>query len=149
MGKLVWPVFWTLVGVFVIVISMFSIPPIRELWVGDFRGLLFIMISGALLLLLGGALIFVTIRGKVGGLIKKFLILTGASSAGILISVLLHNALYGLFISWFGADFWERTGVGDEPVFFFIALLVCPIGFLVGIVGSIILGMRGHRNIVL
>ncbi len=96
--------------------------------------------------LLGVALIFLTVKEKVGGMSKKFLILTGASAVGLPVFVLLHNAIYGLFIHFFGADFWERIGPGgDEPVFFILATLVCPLGFLVGVVGSIVLAIKNRQ----
>ncbi len=122
--------------------SVFLIPALREL----VMGLLFLIISGATFLLLGVVLIVVTVREKVKGMLKKSLLLTGASSAGIFISVLLHNAIYGLFIHFFGADFWERIGMGDEPFFFIMAIIVCPIGFLVGVVGSIVLAIKSKKS---
>ena len=140
-GKLSWAIFWALVGVFIVIVSVFSIPAIREL----LMGLLFITVSGAIFLLLGVALIFFTVKEKVGGMLKKFLLLTGASAIGIPLSIFPHNAFYGLFIHWFGADFWDRIGLGDEPVFFIIGLIVCPIGFLVGAVGSIVLATKRSR----
>ena len=85
------------------------------------------------------ALILLTIKEKVGGTLKKFLLLTGASATGFPLFILLHNAVYGLFIHFFGADFWDRIGLGDEPFFFIMIIFVCPIGFLVGIVGSMVL----------
>lgn len=130
--KLSWPIFWALIGVFVVSGIVILVPAIRELVVG----LVFIVTAGAIFALLGVALIVFTLREKVEGLLKKFLLLTGASSAGLLVSVLLHNAIYGLFIYFFGEDFWNG---GDEPVFFIMAVIVCPIGFLVGAVGSIVL----------
>jgi len=54
----------------------------------------------------------------------------------------LHNIIYGLFIVLFGADFWERTGLGDEPFFFILVLIVCPIAFLVGVIASIVLFIK-------
>ena len=138
-GKLSWSIFWVLVGTFVVIASVFSIPAVRDL----LMGLLFITISGAVFFLLGVALIFLTVKEKVRGTLKKFLILTGASAAGFLVFALLHNAIYGLFIYWFGADFWNG---GDEPVFFIMATLVCPIGFLVGVVGSIVLAIKRYRT---
>ncbi len=140
-GKLSWQYFWALVGTFVVIASVFFIPTLREL----VMGFLFIIISGTVFFLLGVALIFLTIKEKVEGMLKKFLILTGASSAGFFVSISLHNAIYGLFIYWFGADFWDRIGLGDEPVFFIIGLIVCPIGFLVGAVGSIVLRHKRYR----
>jgi len=137
-GKLIRSIFWALVGVFVVVVCLFAIPAARGLLMGS----LFLITAGAVLFVLGGVLIFLTVRQKVGGLSKKFLLLTGASAVGIPISVILHNAIYALFILWQGEGFWERIGLGDEPFFFIMAIFVCPIGFLVGVVGSIVLATK-------
>jgi len=59
-------------------------------------------------------------------MLKKFSILTVLSFIGFFVSVLLHNLIYGLF----GAE---------EPFFFLLAVVVCPIGFLIGVVGTIAL----------
>jgi len=134
-GKLIWSIFWALVGAFVVIACLFTIPAAGEL----LRGPLFLIVAGAVLFALGGALIFLTVKQKVGGLLKKFQLLTGASAVGIPVGAALHNLVYALFITWFGADFWKG---GDEPFFFVMALIVCPIGFLVGAVGSIVLATR-------
>jgi len=145
-GELAWSIFWALVGVFVVVVAVMIgvsfAPAVKSLLVGGW----FLIISGAILLLLGVALIFFIVKAKAGGIVDKFLILTGASSAGIIISVVLHNVVYGLFIYWLGADFWERVGLGDEPFFFILATIVCPLGFLVGAVGSIVLFIKKVRG---
>ena len=137
-GKLSWSIFWALVAVFIVIAGIFLIPVFREL----VMGFPFIIISGVVFFLLGVALIVLTVKEKIGGILKKFLLLTGASSAGFIVSILLHNAIYGLFIHFFGADFWNG---GDEPVFFIMAIVVCPIGFLVGVVGSIVLAIKKDR----
>ncbi len=49
----------------------------------------------------------------------------------------MHNLFFALLIKLFGEDFGAR--MGDEPVFFILATIVCPIAFLVGIIGSIVL----------
>lgn len=140
-GKLTWPIFWALVGVFIVVVSWFFFTTTTEFAMG-FRFLVFLATSGAVFVLLGGALIFFTLREKAEGMLKKFLILTGASPAGIIVGILLHNAVYGLFIYFFGTDFWNG---GDEPFFFIMAIIICPLGFLVGAVGSIVLAIRKSR----
>ena len=137
-GKLIWSIFWALVGVFIIVISIFLIPVARESLLGP----AFLLGSGILFVLLGAVLIYLTAKDKVTGLLNRFLILTGASATAMPVSAVLHNPVYGLFIYWFGTDFWDRIGLGDEPVFFIMAVLVCPIGFLVGAVGSIVLAKK-------
>ena len=107
---------------------------------GVYMGVLFS--SAALLLSLGITFLVLTIKGKTKGISRKFQLLTGASAIGIPVSILLHNLVYGLFIHFFGAEFWNG---GDEPVFFIMATLVCPVAFLVGAVGSIVLAIRRNR----
>jgi len=145
-GNLSWTVFWALVGIFVVIICGFSIAAVGEFFRG-FRFLLFMTVSGTAFFLLGVALIILTVREKISGKLKAFFILTGASATGFIPSILLHNAIYGLLVYWFGAGFWDRIGLGDEPFFFIMAVFICPIGFLVGVVGSIILAVRKHRMV--
>jgi hypothetical protein len=129
-GKLVWSVFWALVGVFVIVISMIAIPgPLIPVWL-SFQGIFFSAL--AVFILLGVVLLFLTVKTKVGGILKKFLLLTGASAVGLPVSILLHNLVSRLFNI-------------EEPVFFLLAIFVCPIGFLVGAVGTIVLAIKGKQ----
>ena len=138
--KLSWPIFWALVGVFVVIFGLFQISPA----ILGFRGpsfLWLLIISGSIFLLLGVALIVLTVREKVGGKLKAFFLLTGASAVGFLVFVLLHNAVYALFIYFFGEGFWN----GDEPFFFIMAVFVCPLGFLVGAIGSIVLRVKACR----
>ena len=137
-GKLSWSIFLALVGVFIVILGVFFIPVFRDI----FRGSLWFLSPFVVFFLLGGALIFFTVKEKVAGMPKKFLLLTGASAVGFLLFILLHNAVYGLFIHFFGAEFWNG---GDEPVFFILAVIVCPLGFLVGATGSIVLAVRGKR----
>lgn len=132
--KLRWPTFWALVAVFVIIVCFFVISAFSEL----LRGLWFLS-PFALFFLLGIALIIFSLRGSASGGLKKFFLLTGASAAGILVSIVLHNLIYGLFEHFAGADFWNG---GDEFFFFIMAVIVCPLGFLVGMVGTIVLGVR-------
>ncbi|GAI02716.1 unnamed protein product, partial [marine sediment metagenome] len=80
-GKLSWAIFWALVGVFIVIVSVLFIPALREL----IAGFLFIIISGAAFFLLGVALIILTVKEKVRGTLKKFLLLTGASAAGFFV----------------------------------------------------------------
>ena len=125
-GKLIWSIFWALVGVFVISVATMLIPfgssPVR------FNGFL----AWPIFVGLGVTLVVFTIKRRVGGMLKKFLLLTGASTVAFLIFVFLHNIVSGLF----------KT---EEPVFFIIATIVCPIAFLVGAVGSVVLTIKGTR----
>ena len=138
-GKASWPLFWALIAVFVVVmVGLLFTPPFIPAFIGPVF-LWFLIIFGSIFLLLGVALIVLTVREKVEGKLKAFFLLTGASAAGFFVSFILHNAVYGLFIHFFGAGFW---GGGDEPFFFIMAVFVCPLGFLVGAIGSIVLRVR-------
>jgi hypothetical protein len=135
-------IFWAMVAVFIILIgTIFALMPLV-------KGLPFSYIFPAILVIfigLGIALIVLTVRKKVEGTGKAFLLLTGASAVGMPVSIILHNLIYALLILWFGEDFWGAGG--DEPVFFILAIIVCPIAFLVGIVGTIVLNIRNKRQV--
>ncbi len=69
-------------------------------------------------------------------MLKTFLLLVGISVGVFIISVFLHNALYGLF------------GV-EEAVFFIIAVIVSPLALAVGLIGSLvvfIMGLAGRSS---
>ncbi|UCH42240.1 MAG: hypothetical protein JSW16_05305 [Dehalococcoidales bacterium] len=63
-------------------------------------------------------------------MMKVFLIVTGIALAVFILSAFLHNAISGLF------DI-------EEPVFFFIAVFIAPLAFAVGLVGSLVIFIRG------
>jgi hypothetical protein len=125
-GKLIWSIFWAMVGVFVIVASMLFIPALNGLvgWWGVL-GILFALAG------LGVALIVLTVKTKVRGMLKGFLLLTGASVVGLLVCGILHNVVSALLHT-------------EEAVFFMMAVFVCPIGFLVGVGGTIVLVIKNR-----
>jgi hypothetical protein len=128
-NKLIQSIFWATVAVFIIIIcAIFARIPLA-----DSLPLGLIFLPGiAVFFLLSVALIVLTIKIKIGGKLKKFLLLTGASAAGLPVFTVLHNLISGLF------DI-------EEPVFFILATLVCPLGFLVGAVGTIVLTVKSKE----
>jgi len=108
------------VAVFLLIISatFIHIPVLEKLMSGSLR---FLVI--ALFFLLGSALITLTVKEKITGKLRTFLLLTGASAAGMPVFVVLHNAVSGL----------SHT---EEPVFFILATIICPLAFLVGALGT-------------
>jgi len=123
MKKLIWPIFWVLVGDFV-VCAMEFIPAVAQ-WSNTFVVFLPLVVF-ALFLLLGIALLVLTVRGKVAGLLRKFLILTGAASIVIPVSFAVLEAL--------------PPQVAN--IIFYIILMA----FLVGVVGSIVLARRQRKQ---
>ena len=67
-----------------------------------------------------------------GGLkmLKTFLLVTGISVGVFIISVVLHNVISGLFDV-------------EEPVFFTIAVFIAPLAFAIGLVGSLVVFLKG------
>jgi len=135
-GKLIWSVFWALVIVFVIFIGMIFTPQINELLFGEYNptllGYIFVSSGGVLLTGLGVTLLAPTAKSEVEQKLKNFLLLTEASFVGLPVFGILHNAVSGL------TNF-------EEPVFFILAIIVCPLGFLVGIIGIIVLRIKKSK----
>jgi len=123
-GRLIWSIFWALVGVFVIMACTMFIPLVLRLPVGFNAFSAWIVFAG-----LGVTLLGLTVKAKMRRMLKIFLLLTGASAAGLAVFVILHNMLSALLNT-------------EEPVFFIIATIVCPIVFLIGAVGTIVLAIK-------
>jgi hypothetical protein len=109
---------------------------------------IFFPLSGLLFLALGLTLLILTIkaRARLDRPLKRFLLLTSSSAVGVFASILLHGVVFGLFILFFGQDFWTRAGIEDEPFFFIMGLFICPVAYLVGTIGSIVLMFRRKKN---
>ncbi|MBL7053146.1 MAG: hypothetical protein ISS02_00575 [Candidatus Portnoybacteria bacterium] len=128
-------IFYSLILIFIAIVIYFIIP-----FENKIKGTLFpfvITVLGLIFSLLGILLTYYTIKLKIEGKLKWFLILTGIPPVIALVSAILHNLVYGLMIYVFGEGFWGQGG--DEVFFFILALIVCPIIFLVGAIGSIIM----------
>lgn len=133
--------FWALIGTFVVVLGEFFIPAFRNL----LRGSELFLIPLAVFSLLGLALLVLTLKEKVGGKLKKFLLLTGASATGFFVFVFLHNAFYALATITSHIIVLNYSMEALHMVFFVIAIPVCPLGFLVGLVGTIVLLIRQRK----
>ncbi len=124
-------VFWALIGLSFVITCILFVPALKKR--NLFRVLMILMI---ILSLLGGALIFLTLKQNVGGTFKIFLILAGTAPAAMVLSSILHNVICALAEAFFGKEF-------EEAVFFITAVFVCPAIFLVGAIGSIVLIIKG------
>jgi hypothetical protein len=82
---------------------------------------------------LGVLFLILTLRQKIEGAQRFLFLLTGSSATGFAVFVLLHNIVSGLFNI-------------EEPVFFFLATIICPLGFLAGVIGTIVLSIRNKPN---
>lgn len=73
------------------------------------------------------------------------LILAGASFIGFFIGVFLHNFFYAAAIFTNHLPFFPLLFEILDGFFFIVAVLVCPLGFLVGTGGSIVLFIKERR----
>ena len=134
-SRLGWGVFWSLLAVFLFTVASILTPAL-----GAFVSLGILRLAPALLLLpLGVALVVLIEREGVRRRERFFLLLTGLAAASRPVFVLLHGLVYTLASYVLGAELWVRTRLEDEPVFFVLALVVCPIVFLVGAIGTLVL----------
>lgn len=96
-------------------------------------------VVGIIFVVLGIGLIILGAREKKQKCLKVFLLIAGISAAGFLPLVVLHNIFYA-----FGAGLSlvsipaMQDMQGLEVVFFLLAVIGCPIGLIVGILGIII-----------
>lgn len=127
-------IFYLLVAVFILAISIIFIPAFRGFLSGTFM-----IISGVILVILGSVLIGLTLVQKVEGKLKKFLMLTGASATGFFVFVLLHNIFYALEQVTNHITILSYLMKAFEVIFFLIAIFACPIGFLIGVIGTIVM----------
>ncbi|MBA7520221.1 hypothetical protein ES705_12314 [subsurface metagenome] len=127
-------IFYLLIAVFILAISVIFIPVFRGFISGTFM-----IISGVVLVILGSVLIGLTLVQKVEGKLKKFLMLTGASAAGFFVFALLHNIFYALAQITGHIAILSYLMKAFEVIFFLIAIFACPIGFLIGVIGTIVM----------
>jgi hypothetical protein len=123
-------VLYTSLIVFVVILAFFITP-----FSDDLRSTLFPMVAGAgiIFMILGGILIYMSQKQK--GKLKSFLLLTGFSAIMPLAGSVLHNVFYALAIAFDNLRFLFEFLHG---AFFIIALVVAPITFIIGAIGSMI-----------
>lgn len=73
---------------------------------------------------------------------KSFLFLTGASVVGFLVSVLLHNFFYALAVVTEHIAALHYLFEFLHAIFFLVAVFVCPLVFVVGVVGGLVTYFR-------
>jgi len=91
---------------------------------------------------LGAVLLVLVIKEKkIKNWLRKFLILTGGSAAGFFVFMFLHNMLYAVAIVTEHLPILHYTAEALHVAFFF-ASVICPLGFLVGVIGTIVVFIK-------
>jgi hypothetical protein len=130
-----------LAGTFLLLLCFFFAPSF-----GRFLGFPTILLLGGVFFVLGLLLVRTTRKRKVEGRLRRFLMLTGVSAAGFLSGVVLHNFFYALGVLFGGVLVLRYLMEAIHIVFFLASVFAAPLGFLVGIVGSVILLLKKRRR---
>jgi len=125
MKKAIWPVFWALVSDF-LVLAVNFIPAVGK-WTLTYMAFLPLLV-GVLFFVLGIALLVLTLKGMAAGLLKTFLLMTGAAPIAIPI----------------GFVFLEAVPETIANCILYVILLA----FLTGIIGSIVLARRQPKEAI-
>lgn len=122
---------------FILLLNLMFVPAVTQF----FQGKPFLLIMG-LFFLIEAILTVLVFKQKLKGKLKKYLLLTGFSAVGFFVFVVLHNMFYAL--AELSKDIAILPNILEvfHATFFIISVIVCPIGFLIGIVASIILFLR-------
>jgi len=123
--------FYSLIITFILIIIYFLIPFPSTIQRASF---LLLAILGVIFLVLGVMLIFISRKEK--GKLRLFLMSTGISAVAPLVSTILHNLFYALSITF---ENFKYLFEALHATFFIIAMIIAPIVFIAGIIGSIIL----------
>ena len=99
---------------------------------GVFVSLYLLYFAWVASLVVGIIFLVLTKKGKTKGVLIGFQFLMGASAVGLPLSGVLYNVLSALLNV-------------EESVFFMMAVFVCPLGFLVGAVGTIVINIRSKQ----
>jgi len=125
MKKAIWPVFWALVADF-LVLAVNFIPAVGQ-WTLTYMAFLPLLV-GVLFFVLGIALLVLTLKGKVTGWLKAFLIMTGAAPIAIPIGFVFLEAVPETIAN--------------------LILYAILLAFLTGIVGSIVIARRQPKEAI-
>ena len=112
------PTLFTLLGVFLINVGIIVVPDL-----GPSIGPPYIFIPWIAFFLLGFFLIYLTIKEKIGGSLRKFLLLTGSSGVGFLASIVLHNLFYGVGVVTERILILHHSAEAFHVLFFLVGLL--------------------------
>ncbi|MCK9357234.1 MAG: hypothetical protein M0R22_08865 [Dehalococcoidia bacterium] len=77
---------------------------------------------------------------KLSGRLRLFVMMIGGSLVLFLLSVALHNG-----VSWLAGETLGIEGF-EEPVFFLLAVIMCPLALLVGVVGALVTWLKGRPD---
>ena len=135
--------FWALITVFILILGEFFVPIISEF----FEGSLFFLLPFVVFSLLGVLLVFLILKQDIQEKLRKYLLLTGIPAISFFIFIFLHNIFYALAEISGDIIILKYLMKFLEGIFFIIAILICPLIFLIGVIGSIISFIKIRKKI--
>ena len=140
-------IFWALIGAFLLTVASISWLPSASTFPQLRDYMIYTMFaSWAVFFSLGIVLTVLIVKNKMEKKLKIFLLLTGASAVGFVVFAVLHNVFYGLEMMTTNIildKFMEVLHV----ISFLISIPIClPIGFMVGVIGSIVLFWKRRKR---
>ncbi|MFH1414512.1 MAG: hypothetical protein ABIH89_00280 [Elusimicrobiota bacterium] len=130
--------FWAMMAIFLVILSEFFVPFVKIFVNGTELFLLPIIIF----FLMGLLMVYLTVKSDEKGLLRRSLLLAGASSAGFFVFIFLHNAFYALNTLTKNILLLKYLTEGLHIVSFIVAVFICPAGFLVGAAAVIYLQFK-------
>jgi len=128
-------------SVLAVIVILFMLFPDHVSIIGDKILILWILFA-----IVGTGLVVVTYNWKITGKEKLFLLLSGYSAAGFVIGVVLHNLFYALGTITVDLAILNKLWNILEGGFFLVAVIICPICLLAGIIGSLLLWQKIPNN---
>ncbi len=125
-------IFEALILIFLFVVGQVFIVPIRNL----VKGSELFLVPFIMFFLLGIALIYFALKKEKNLSLRRRLLITGISAASFLVGIIFHNLFYGLAVitrSFFFLNYFFEI---MHVIFFLFAVLVSPIAFIIGAVGT-------------
>ena len=131
MKKTIWAIFWVLVGYFILLAANLFVYGIRFLLSSE------VIIVSSLFFALGVALIVLTLKSRLTGWRRTFLIMTGTAPIAIPIDIPLA---FPFLLARILVAFQFPEGILEMTAFFILYLILLT--YLTGIIGSIVLARR-------
>jgi len=128
---------YSLIIIFIILLAYFLLPIFQEVK----RPFFFIAAALGIIFMILGAMLAIISR-KEKGVLRVFLMITGISAICPFVFSILHNVFYALAIIFENIKLlFEILHVSS----FFISLIIAPVAFIVGAVGSVIIMKRNQK----
>lgn len=132
--------FWAQVALLLLTVLMVVVDALQELMSET------LLWQAGALFVLGLVLLVKSARADLSPWLRRFLMLTGASTVALVLSFVLHNYMYALGTMASDRSLLGYIITGLEVGFFLVEIFVFPLAFLVGAIGVIVVLLRNMHT---